>query len=275
MNLGGGSPSLIPAAEAVFRRHMESLLRGEGAFERAIGLYGGPEGDRDFANALAGLLQREVGWEVTARNIALTNGSQSAFLPLFNLLAGPMGDGRPARRILLPALAGVHRLRGPRFHARPVHRATFHHPRTGRQAVQVRGGLRGIGGGRGHRRDLRVAPHQSDRQRDNRRGGRAARCRRPRPRRAAHPGHRVRRAVSGHRVRRVDARVGRAHGRLHEPVEARTPRIPHRHRDRERGDRRGAGRRHRDSTACRRGGSARRSLPSSSRAASCCRSRAT
>ena len=102
MNLGGGSPSLIPAAEAVFRRHMESLLRREGAFERAIGLYGGPEGDRDFANALAGLLRREVGWKVTASNIALTNGSQSAFLPLFNLLAGPMGAGRPARRILLP-----------------------------------------------------------------------------------------------------------------------------------------------------------------------------
>ncbi|MYN65506.1 MAG: valine--pyruvate transaminase [Acidobacteria bacterium] len=102
MNLGGGSPSLIPAAEATFRRHMESLLRREGAFERAIGLYGGPEGDRDFAGALAGLLRREVGWKVTARNIALTNGSQSAFLPLFNLLAGPMGDGRPARRILLP-----------------------------------------------------------------------------------------------------------------------------------------------------------------------------
>ena len=102
MNLGGGSPSLIPAAEATFRHHMEALLRREGAFERAIGLYGGPEGDRDFAGALAALLQREVGWEVTARNIALTNGSQSTFLPLFNLLAGPMGDGRPARRILLP-----------------------------------------------------------------------------------------------------------------------------------------------------------------------------
>ena len=102
MNLGGGSPSLIPAAEAVFRRHMESLLRREGAFERAIGLYGGPEGDRDFAAALAGLLRREVGWQVSARNVALTNGSQSAFLPLFNLLAGPMGGGRPARRILLP-----------------------------------------------------------------------------------------------------------------------------------------------------------------------------
>ena len=102
MNLGGGNPSFIPAAEAVFRRHMQHLLRREGAFEQAIGLYGGPDGDRSFAGALAGFLRREAGWDITARNIALTNGSQSAFLPLFNLLAGPMGDGRPARRILLP-----------------------------------------------------------------------------------------------------------------------------------------------------------------------------
>ena len=102
MNLGGGNPSFIPAAEAVFRRHMQKLLEREGAFERAIGLYGGPEGDREFARVLAGFLEREVGWRITARNIALTNGSQSAFLPLFNLIAGPMGDGRPARRILLP-----------------------------------------------------------------------------------------------------------------------------------------------------------------------------
>ncbi len=102
MNLGGGNPSFIPAAEAVFRRRMHDLLQREGAFERAIGLYGGPEGDREFASALAAFLRREAGWRVTARNIAVTNGSQSAFLPLFNLLAGPMGDGRPARRILLP-----------------------------------------------------------------------------------------------------------------------------------------------------------------------------
>ncbi len=102
LNLGGGNPSFIPAAEAIFRRHMQKLLRREGTFEQAIGSYGGPDGDRNFAGALAGFLQREVGWEITARNVALTNGSQSAFLPLFNLLAGPMGDGRAARRILLP-----------------------------------------------------------------------------------------------------------------------------------------------------------------------------
>ena len=101
VNLGGGNPSLIPAAEAVFRARMRAFLRRDGAFERTIGSYDGPEGDRGFARALTRLLRREYGWEVSERNIALTNGSQSAFLALFNLLAGPGEDGR-MRRILLP-----------------------------------------------------------------------------------------------------------------------------------------------------------------------------
>ena len=107
MNLGGGNPSLIPAAEMVFRVRMQALMQQDGAFERSIGTYDAPEGDRRFARALAGLLNREQGWDVTERNIALTNGSQSAFIALFNLLAGPAapgegGDGQRAPRILLP-----------------------------------------------------------------------------------------------------------------------------------------------------------------------------
>ena len=101
MNLGGGNPSLIPAAEDIFRARMLAFMQRDGAFERAIGSYDGPEGDRGFARALAQLLRREHGWDVSERNIALTNGSQSAFLALFNLLAGPGEDGR-MRRILLP-----------------------------------------------------------------------------------------------------------------------------------------------------------------------------
>ena len=101
MNLGGGNPSLIPAAEDVFRARTLAFMQRDGAFERAIGRYDGPEGDREFARALAALLRREYGWNVTERNIALTNGSQAAFLALFNLLAGPGEDGR-MRRILLP-----------------------------------------------------------------------------------------------------------------------------------------------------------------------------
>ena len=101
MNLGGGNPSLIPAAENVFRARMQAFMQRDGAFERAVGSYDGPVGDRGFARALAQLLRREYGWEVSERNIALTNGSQSAFFALFNLLAGPGEDGR-IRRILLP-----------------------------------------------------------------------------------------------------------------------------------------------------------------------------
>ena len=101
MNLGGGNPSLIPAAEDVFRARMLAFMQRDGAFERAVGSYDGPEGDRGFARALAQLLRHEYGWDVSERNIALTNGSQAAFLALFNLLAGPGEDGR-MRRIVLP-----------------------------------------------------------------------------------------------------------------------------------------------------------------------------
>ena len=106
MNLGGGNPSLIPAAEMVFRVRMQALMQHDGAFERAIGTYDAPEGDRGFARVLAALLRREQGWDVSERNIALTNGSQSAFIALFNLFAGPRAGvergERPSPRILLP-----------------------------------------------------------------------------------------------------------------------------------------------------------------------------
>ena len=104
VNLGGGNPSLIPAAEMVFRVRMQALMQHDGAFERAIGTYDAPEGERGFARALAGLLRREQGWDVTERNIVLTNGSQSAFVALFNLIAGPAPgrEGPRAPRILLP-----------------------------------------------------------------------------------------------------------------------------------------------------------------------------
>ena len=101
VNLGGGNPSLIPAAENVFRARVQAFMQRGGAFERAVGCYDGPEGDRGFARAVAQLLRREYGFDVSERNVALTNGSQAAFLALFNLLAGPGEDGR-MRRVLLP-----------------------------------------------------------------------------------------------------------------------------------------------------------------------------
>lgn len=99
--LGGGNPSHIPAIEACLREEMAEIVADPARFGSLVGNYAPPQGDRPFAAAVAGLLQREFGWPITERNIALTNGSQTAFFYLFNMLAGPMPDGS-SRRILLP-----------------------------------------------------------------------------------------------------------------------------------------------------------------------------
>jgi valine--pyruvate aminotransferase len=99
--LGGGNPGRIPEVQARFRERMGAILDDGDAFERLIGDYDPPQGESRFVAALAALLRREFGWPLTARNIAVTNGSQSASFMLFNMLAG-YGAAGEARRILLP-----------------------------------------------------------------------------------------------------------------------------------------------------------------------------
>jgi len=99
--LGGGNPAHIPAVEQAFRRQMEHILATPGEFERIVGCYTSQQGDHRFIAALAGLFQREFGWPVGPENIALTNGSQSAFFYLFNLFGGRRSDGSFGK-ILLP-----------------------------------------------------------------------------------------------------------------------------------------------------------------------------
>ncbi|MDD9883937.1 MAG: pyridoxal phosphate-dependent aminotransferase [Gammaproteobacteria bacterium] len=101
--LGGGNPAAIPAAEAVFRAEMEKMLADGDAFERMVGNYDAPQGNAAFIDALAAHLADSFGWRVTPANIAVTNGSQSAFGILFNLFAGAYpGAGGAFKKILLP-----------------------------------------------------------------------------------------------------------------------------------------------------------------------------
>jgi valine--pyruvate aminotransferase len=99
--LGGGNPSRIPAVEACLRDRMEAIMRQPGEFERLVGNYSSPQGDAVFRSAVADLLNRSLGWSVTEANIALTNGSQTAFFYLFNMFGGLHGDGS-RKKILLP-----------------------------------------------------------------------------------------------------------------------------------------------------------------------------
>ena len=99
--LGGGNPSHIPQVESLFRARLERILDSEYDLERLIGEYGGPAGYQPFIDALVELLRSEYGWEIGANNVALTNGSQTAFFYLFNMVAGTYADGSH-KRILLP-----------------------------------------------------------------------------------------------------------------------------------------------------------------------------
>jgi valine--pyruvate aminotransferase len=99
--MGGGNPGHIPEIQALWRQRMRELLDDEAAFDSILGDYDQPAGNPRFREAVAGLLQREFGWPITAANIAVTNGGQTAFFFLLNRFAGDFADGSH-RRILLP-----------------------------------------------------------------------------------------------------------------------------------------------------------------------------
>ncbi|RSD32751.1 valine--pyruvate transaminase [Vibrio pectenicida] len=100
MMLGGGNPAAIPAMLEYFHQACKEMLTN-GKLVAALANYDGPQGKDDFITALAGVLKQTYGWDITAKNISLTNGSQSGFFYLFNLLAGQQTDGSH-KKILLP-----------------------------------------------------------------------------------------------------------------------------------------------------------------------------
>ncbi len=98
--LGGGNPAQIPEMQDYFQTLLTGML-AEGKLTEALCNYDGPQGKDVLRHALADLLKKELGWELDAKNIALTNGSQSAFFYLFNLYAGRRADGSMAK-VLFP-----------------------------------------------------------------------------------------------------------------------------------------------------------------------------
>ena len=102
--LGGGNPAQIPEMEAYFKQLCQEML-DQGKLTEALCNYDGPQGKDALLKALANLLRDELGWEISPQNIALTNGSQSAFFYLFNLFAGRYADGS-RRRVLFMLTPG-------------------------------------------------------------------------------------------------------------------------------------------------------------------------
>ncbi|NNN58695.1 valine--pyruvate transaminase [Vibrio sp. 1-2 (7-a)] len=98
--LGGGNPAAIPAMLDYFHQASEEML-ASGELVAALSNYDGPQGKDAFVKALAQLFRETYGWDISEKNISLTNGSQSGFFYLFNLLAGKQPDGSH-KKVLLP-----------------------------------------------------------------------------------------------------------------------------------------------------------------------------
>ena len=99
--MGGGNPAHIPEVEDIFKQRLQKILDSQAEFTRLVGTYDPPQGEKDFVREMASFLNRQFGWNLTERNIALSNGSQAAFFMLFNMFAGDYEDGSH-KRIQLP-----------------------------------------------------------------------------------------------------------------------------------------------------------------------------
>ncbi len=98
--LGGGNPAQIPAINDYFDQLLLQMQK-DGTLSEALCNYDGPRGKAQLLASLARLLSEQFDWPITPQNIALTNGSQSAFFYLFNLFAGHRADGSK-KRVLFP-----------------------------------------------------------------------------------------------------------------------------------------------------------------------------
>ena len=98
--LGGGNPAQIPEMTTYFQSLLAQMLESGKATD-ALCNYDGPQGKTELLKLLADMLREELGWDIEPQNIALTNGSQSAFFYLFNLFAGRRADGT-TKKVLFP-----------------------------------------------------------------------------------------------------------------------------------------------------------------------------
>jgi len=99
--MGGGNPGQIPAMEQIFQQRLQSLIDDPTQRHDLLGRYQSPQGEKNFRQQMASFLKRKFNWQLSEKNIGISNGSQSAFFVLYNMFAGKMSDGSQ-RSIHLP-----------------------------------------------------------------------------------------------------------------------------------------------------------------------------
>jgi valine--pyruvate aminotransferase len=99
--LGGGNPGRVPEFQDIIRKRLSAILKDKEKFHRLIGIYDPPEGNPEIIDSLVLFFKNQFGWKIRRENICITNGSQSAFFMLFNMLTGEYDDGS-FRKIQFP-----------------------------------------------------------------------------------------------------------------------------------------------------------------------------
>lgn len=105
--LGGGNPAQIPEMNTYFQTLLAQMLESGKATD-ALCNYDGPQGKTELLALLAEMLRDELGWDIEPQNIALTNGSQSAFSTCLTCSQDVARTAPPKSAV--PAGAGVYRL---------------------------------------------------------------------------------------------------------------------------------------------------------------------
>lgn len=102
--LGGGNPAKIPAFEERVATHLQAIAADPLELHKLIGVYQSPKGSEYFIDALAEHLNAQLGWNISSNNIAVTNGSQSAFFILLNLFSGGGGLDGERQQVVFPMM---------------------------------------------------------------------------------------------------------------------------------------------------------------------------
>jgi valine--pyruvate aminotransferase len=90
--MGGGNPSRLMDIEMIFQQRLEAVMQDPKQRHSLFGIYQSPQGDYDFREQVAQFLKAQYGWQLSGRNVAVSNGSQSAFFVIYNMFAGRMPD---------------------------------------------------------------------------------------------------------------------------------------------------------------------------------------
>ncbi len=102
--LGGGNPARVPAFEREVAAHLSAIAADPENLHRLVGVYQSPKGSEAFITAFVKYINQQAGWRINEAQVAVTNGSQSAFFILINLLAGKTAAGERCKKLVFPMM---------------------------------------------------------------------------------------------------------------------------------------------------------------------------